>query len=98
MQGRIFYSGSGKQDGWALLQELFDSIPDPQQDNCTDDGAYDLAIPLRPEGSVGAKEAEQPAADKAAEKADDDVPDEAALVFDNEETGQPACDGSEEQS
>jgi hypothetical protein len=81
-----------------FLDHFLDEIPDPQKDHGADDGAEDLPVPLAPEGSSGADETQQLAADQAAEKADDDVPDEAALVLDDEEAGQPACDGSEEQS
>ena len=79
-----------------LFEELLDTVPDQQKDHRTDEGAKDLAIPLRPEGTACAYQAKQPAAYKASEKADDNVPDEAALVFNYKETGKPACDGTEE--
>ena len=80
-----------------LLQELFDRVPDPEKDYGADDGADDLAIPLCPEGSACAEQTEQPAADEASEKADDDVPEESGFGFEHKETGKPAGDGSEEQ-
>ena len=80
-----------------LLEQFLEDIPDPQKDDGADDGADDLAIPLRPEGAGRADLAEQPAAKPAAEKTDDDVPDEPSLVFPHKEAGEPASDGSEEQ-
>ena len=84
--------------GTLFLEQFLDPVPDAQKDHRADDGADDLAVPLGPEGSAGADEAQQPAADETAEKADDDVPDETAFVLDDKETGKPAGDGSEEQS
>ena len=69
-----------------------------QKDHGTDEGADDLAVPLWPEWTACADKAKQPTAHYAAQKADDDVPDEAAFLFKHKETGKPACDGSEEQS
>lgn len=80
-----------------LLEQFLDLVPDPQQDHGTDDGADDLAVPLGPEGTAGTDEAQQPAADDTAEQTDDDVPDKAALILDDEEPGQPTGDRSEEQ-
>lgn len=80
-----------------LLEELLDEVPDKQKDDGADEGTDDLAVPLSPEGAVGADKAKQPAADEASQEADDDVPDQAAFFFDHEESGKPAGDGSEEQ-
>ena len=80
-----------------LLEELLDLVPHPEEDNGANYCADDLSIPLRPEGSARTEQAEQPAAHESAEKTDDDVPDETALLLDNKESGKPACDSSKEQ-
>ena len=80
-----------------LLEYLLDLAPHPEEDNganyCTDD----LSVPLGPKGSARTEKAEQPSTDKTAEKADDDVPDEATLLLDYKESGKPACDSSKKQ-
>ena len=80
-----------------LLEELFHLVPDPQKHDGADNRADNLSIPLGPERTVRAEKPQQPAADETAEQADDDVPNEAALVFDNEEAGEPSRDGPEEE-
>lgn len=80
-----------------LLEGLLYNVPDGKKDNGTDNSAYNLAIPLSPERTGGAKFAKQPAADKTAGKTDEDVPDKTAFVFGYEEAGKPACYCSDEQ-
>ena len=91
--GDLLIHDPERKDWRSLLQKLLDLVPDPDQD----EGADDLPIPLGPEGAGCAELAQQPAADNAAEKTDDDVPDETALVLVDKESGEPACDGSEEE-
>jgi len=78
-----------------LLEKFLDKIPDPQQDDGTDEGADDLAIPLGPEGTACSEFAEQPSAYHASEKADDYVPDEAAFLLDYEKTCERASGRSD---
>ena len=80
-----------------LFEQLLNLVPDPQKDDGANHSADDLSVPLRPERSIGTEQAKEPTTDETTEKADDNVPDETALLLNYEKAGEPSCDGSEEE-